>query len=229
MLSTSAAWSFLSEQLRQLDEIHQPSPSAPVQKVSSVMTNTIRDAHWIEFDTELFLPLHPSIGIDFIKQSVVITHLTEENQLLKLFDVILTLNEIELKNQRKDIIQCLIDAHQGKRVAMRIRRLQPSKTEMIQFDLEKSHRFQSKKLGFTIDTKSDSINDPGLFVIGIHRDGPAAQHGRLRVGDRLLQISNRYVTVNLQCMELDKALKLIQRMKKESNVIQLLIAHRYES
>lgn len=226
MVSPNKSWSSLCEQLRQCEEIHyQPFPSAPVQKLTSTMNNVVQDEHWIEFDTDFYLsPDQSSIRVDLIKQSFVIVDLHDENHVLKLFDVILKLNEIELKTQPKEIIQSLIDAHRDKHVSMRIRRLQPSHCETIEFHLNKS----KKKLGFTIDDDKDSI-DPGLFVVGIRARGLAAKHGRLRVKDRLLQITNRYTTVNLQCMELSNALKLIHRMKNESTMVKILVAHQSES
>ena len=95
-------------------------------------------------------------------------------------------------------------------------------SETIQFGLN-----ESTKLGFTIERETNG--DPGLFVVGIKAKGLAAKNGRLRVTDRLLQITNRSTTVNLQCLELDTALRLIRRMKKESTTIKLLVAHRNAS
>ncbi len=68
-------------------------------------------------------------------------------------------------------------------------------------------------------------NDPGLFVVGISPNGRAANNGRLQIGDRLMQISNIHTTINLQCIEFDVALKLINRMTKESTSVTIVVAH----
>jgi hypothetical protein len=127
--------------------------------------------------------------------------------------------------------RCIINAHQGKLVKLRIRRLQPSILETIELNLSKRGLMNSRKLGFTIDggIGKNKDNDPGLFIIGIKSKGRAANNGRLRIGDRLMQIKNTHITVNLQCIELDAAIKLIQRMKKESTSITLVIAHQTQN
>jgi hypothetical protein len=140
------------------------------------------------------------------------------------------MNNIDFRRMSKDTAQCLLDAHQDKTVSMRLRRLQPLSTETIEFHVQRKSVFHEKKLGFTITggiEKTSLFNDdPGLFIVAINPKGQAARHGRLRVGDRLLQLSNQYSSVNLQCMQLDTALKLINRMINESTSMKLLVAHR---
>ncbi|CAF0848062.1 unnamed protein product [Rotaria sp. Silwood1] len=125
--------------------------------------------------------------------------------------------------------QRIIKAHQGQIVKIRIRRLQPPILETIELNLQKYNLLNSRKLGFTIDdgigNNNNHDDDPGLFVIGIKPRSLAANNGRLRIGDRLIEIRNAYVTVNLQYIEFEVALKLIKRMRKESTSIKLVVAH----
>ena len=221
MLSTNNPWQLLREQLMQIDDTG--IPSAPMQK-----NDPSQDDHWMEFEADVCLPNH-AVGLDVLNQSVVITHVCKDQESLRLFDIVLTLNSIDLRNIDKTTAQCLFDAHRGKRVSVLLRRLQPMCIETIDFPIKRKGLLQSNKLGFTIDGgigKSATIdNDPGLFIIGLTPRGRAAKHGCLRIGDRLLQLSNTHTTVNFQCMKLDKALELIARMKKESTSLQLVVAH----
>ena len=204
-------------------------PSAPVQKSQPPMSGSIQDEHWIEFDTDVCLP-NSTIGVQIVNQSVVINHLCKDQESLRPFDIILTLNSIDFRNIVQDTAQYVLDAHRGQRVSVRLRRLQPMCLETVEFQIKKKGLLDSNKLGFTIEggigTSTETNKDPGLFIIGLKPRGLAAKHGRLRVGDRLLQLSSTHTTVNLQCMTLDRALQLISRMKKESSSLQLLVAHR---
>ena len=227
MVSTNNPWHELREQLMHIDE--NILPSAPFLKEEK-----FNDNHWIEFDLDVFLgdKINKNIGcwitIKEYHQSIVIANICNNyDGLLRPFDIILTFNDINFNGINEETARCIIQAHQIKPIKIRLRRLQPSTLETIEFNLEKKDRFDSGKLGCTIDGGIDQTKstDPGIFIRGIRSGSRAAKNGRLRIGDRLMQISNTYTTVNLQCIELHYALKLIQRMRKESTMITLVVAH----
>jgi C-terminal processing protease CtpA/Prc len=232
MVSSNNPWHFLREQLMQIDDMM--SPSAPFEKS---MRNTINDNQWNEFDIDILLAeknnnkIGSFISINEFNHSIVITNILNSDGLLHPFDIILSFNDINFTNMTKETAQCIINAHQGKQIKIHIRRLRPTILETIEFNLHNDSLMNSRKLGFTIDggIGKNQDNDPGLFIIGIKSKGRAANNGRLRIGDRLMQIKNTHITVNLQCIELDAAIKLIQRMKKESTSITLVIAHQTQN
>ncbi len=215
MVSANNPWNLLREQLMQIEETMIPSVSYSKD-----------DNHWIEFDTNIFLDYW--ISVNEFNHSIVITNiLNNHNGLIHLFDIILSLNDINFTNITQQTAQCIINAHQGKQIKIHLRRLQPTTIETIQFHLHTDHFFNSRKLGFTIDggIKKTDHTDSGLFIVGIQSKSRAANNGRIRIGDRLMQISNIYTTINLQCIELKQALKLIHRMRKESTLMTIVVAH----
>jgi len=234
MVSTNNPWHFLREQLMQIDDVM--SPSAPFEKS---MRNTINDNQWNEFDIDVLLgeknnnnnKIGSFISVNEFNHSIVVTNILNSDGLLHPFDIILSLNDMNFIGMTNEAARCIINAHQGKIVKLRIRRLQPSTLETIELNLSKRGLMNSCKLGFTIDggIGKNKDNDPGLFIIGIKPKGRAANNGRLRIGDRLMQIKNTHITINLQCIELDAAIKLIQRMRKESTSITLVIAHQTQN
>jgi hypothetical protein len=226
MVSRNSSWQLLREQLMQIEDTM--IPSAPFQKS---MRNIINDKHWIEFDIDVLIgeegnnQIGSFIYVNELNHSIIIKHiLNNDGGLIHPFDIILSFNDINFTNIIKETAQCIINAHQGKLITIHIRRLQPTIVETIEFNC-----LNSRKFGFTIDGGIGRNDDPGLFITGIKQNGQAAKNGRLRIGDRLMQISNTYITVNLQCIELDLALKLIKRMKKESTSIILLVAHQTQN
>jgi C-terminal processing protease CtpA/Prc len=232
MVSTNNPWHFLREQLMQIDDVM--SPSAPFEKS---MRNTINDDQWNEFDIDVLLgeknknKIGSFISVNEFNHSIVVTNILNSDGLLYPFDIILSLNDMNFIGMTNEAARCIINAHQGKLVKLRIRRLQPSILETIELNLSKRGLMNSHKLGFMIDggIGKNKDNDPGLFIVGIKPKGQAANNGRLRIGDRLMQIKNTHVTINLQCIELDAAIKLIQRMRKESTSITLVIAHQTQN
>lgn len=227
MVSTTNPWHELREQLMHIDD--HVLPSAPFLKDDKSNEN-----HWVEFDLDVFLgdTTNKNIGcwitIQKHQQSIVIINICNNyDGLLRPFDIILTFNDINFNGIDAETARCIIQAHQIKPIKMRLRRLQPSILETIEFNLEKQGLFDSGKLGCTIEGGIDQTksSDPGIFIRGIQSGSRAAKNGRLRIGDRLMQISNTYATVNLQCIELNYAMKLIQRMRKESMMITLIVAH----
>lgn len=228
MVSTNNPWHLLHEQLMQIED--KMNPSAPYEKF---MRNIVYDNQWLEFDIEILIPdkVPSAIVVQKINQSIVITNFVHKDGLLHPFDIILTLNDMNFVNMPKEAAQCILNAHQGKLIKFRIRRLQPTALETIELNLQKNSFFDSPKLGFTLDggVRKAQETDPGLFVVGIKTRGRAANNGRLRIGDRLIQISNTHSTVNLQCLELDQALKLIKRMRNESTSVTLVIAHQTQN
>ena len=228
MVSTNNPWHLLHEQLMQIED--KMNPSAPYEKC---MRNIVYDNQWLEFDIEILIPdkVPSAIVVQKINQCIVITNFVHKDGLLHPFDIILTLNDMNFVNMPKEAAQCILNAHQGKLIKFRIRRLQPTALEAIELNLQKNSFFDSPKLGFTLDggVRKAKETDPGLFVVGIKPRGRAASNGRLRIGDRLIQISSTHVTVNLQCLELDQALKLIKRMRNESTSVTLVIAHQTQN
>lgn len=197
------------------------------------MHRVIHDDQWIEFDIDVLLAEKMnskagcSLTVARLNYSIVVTTLSNESQSLRLFDTILTVNEIDFSYLSEATAKCILDAHRGKLIHMRVRRLQPSFLETIEFDLADRYAIKSSKFGFTIAggiAKNDG-NDPGLFVTGIASKGRAAGLGLLRIGDRLMQMSNTHESIQLQYLELDAALKLIRRMRKKSTCIKLVVAH----
>ncbi|CAF0786127.1 unnamed protein product [Adineta ricciae] len=228
MVSTNNPWHLLHEQLMQIED--KMNPSAPYEKF---MRNIVYDNQWLEFDIEILIPdkVPSAIVVQKINQSIVITNFVHKDGLLHPFDIILSLNDMNFVDMPKEVAQCILNAHQGKLIKFRIRRLQPTALETIELNLQKNSFFDSAKLGFTLDggVRKAQETDPGLFVVGIKPRGRAANNGRLRIGDRLIQISSTHVTVNLQCLELDQALKLIKRMRNESTSVTLVIAHQTQN
>ena len=219
MVSANNPWNLLREQLMQIEEMS--ISSAPLSKDEN---------HWIEFDTNVLLgeKLGCWISVREFNHSIVITNiLNNHDGVLRPFDVIVSFNDIHFTNMTEQTAQCMIDAHQGKEIKVHLRRLQPASLETIQFHFHTKGFFDSRKLGLTIDGgigKADHT-DPGLFIVGITSKSRAANNRRVRIGDRLMQISNTYTTINLQCIELAQALKLIHRMRKESDSITIVVAH----
>jgi C-terminal processing protease CtpA/Prc len=219
MVSTNNPWNLLREQLMQIEETMVPS--APFSK---------EENHWIEFDINIFLEekLGCWITVNELNHSIVITNIFNNHDgLIHPFDIILSLNDINFIDITQQTAQCIINAHRGKQIKIHIRRLQSTALETIEFHLHTDRFFDSRKLGFTINggIRKTDRTDPGLFIIGIKPKSRAANNGRLRIGDRLMQISNIYTTINLQCIEFKKALKLIHRMRKESTSMTIVVAH----
>jgi hypothetical protein len=228
MVSTNSSWQLLREQLMQIEDTM--IPSAPLQKNPKAMGNIIHDNHWIEFDIDVLIgekgdnKLGCFIHINELNHSIVVTNILNHDGLIHPYDRILSFNDMNFTNLTKETAQCVINAHQGKLVNIHIRRLQPTILETIEFNF-----LNSRKFGFTIDGGIGRADDPGLFIIGIKSNGRAAKNGRLRIGDRLMQISNTHTTVNLQCIEFKVALKLIKRMRKESNSVSFVVAHQTQN
>ena len=226
MVSTNNPWHSLREQLMQLED--PMLPSAPFQKVEKSYDN-----NWIEFDIDIFITdtVNNKIGCSFsinkINHSIVITNIFNNDGSLNLFDIILSFNDINFTNITKEIAQYIINAHQGKQIKLNIRRLQPTILETIEINLNTKNFLHTSKLGFIINggIRKNNLSDPGLFIVGIKPNSLAAINGRLRIGDRLMEISNTYTTINLQCIDFNIALKLIKRMRKESTFLTIIVAH----
>jgi hypothetical protein len=233
MVSMNNTWQLLREQLTQIEDIM--IPSAPFSKDEKLMRNIINDNHWTEFNMDVLIAEKAnnkkgdSISVSELNRSIVVTNILNGDGSIHLFDIILSFNDIDFRDIRKKAAQCIINAYQGKIIQIRVRRLQPSSLETIEFNLKNDDLVNSKKLGFTIDGGVNNENDPGLFIVGIKPKGRAANNKRLRIGDRVIQISNRYVTINLQCIELDAALKLIKHLKNDSTSITLVVAHQTQN
>jgi hypothetical protein len=226
MVSTNNPWHLLREQLMQIEDTM--IPSAPFQKIEKLNNN-----HWIEFDVDVLIAekvnnkIGCSIFVSELNHSIVIINILNNDGSLHPFDIIISFNDINFMNITKETGQCIINAHQGKQIKIHIRRLQPTILETIEFNLHNNSFLNSHELGFTIHggIEKNNSNDLGLFIIGIKPNSQASNNGRLRIGDRLMQISNTYMTINLQCIEFDMALKLIKRMRKESKFLTLVVAH----
>lgn len=226
MVSTNNPWHALHEQLMRIDD--NIMPSAPIRKDENSSDN-----HWIELDFDILIgdKFGCSISIMNLNNSIMITHVRNSDGLLRPFDTILLFNDINFENLTKETAEYIVHAYQGKHIRIRIRRLQPTNIEMVQVNFKDEWSLTSSKLGLLIDggiQKRDRI-DPGLFIVGIKPNSYAAKTGRLRIGDRLMQISNYHTTINLQCMDFHYALKLIERMRKESNTIILVVAHQTQN
>ncbi|CAF0814474.1 unnamed protein product [Rotaria sordida] len=234
MITTTNPWHLFRQQLMQIEDIR--NSSILFEKNEKSMRNIIHDHHWIEFDIDILMntKIHNKIcsliRVNELNHSIIVTNILNNNKIFHPFDIILSFNDINFINMTKKIAQRIIKAHQGQIVKMRIRRLQPPILETIELNLRKHNFIKSRKLGFTINGGIDNNNnnhnnDPGLFVIDIKPKSPAANNGRLRIGDRLIEIRNTYITVNLQYIEFEVASKLIKRMRKESTSITLVVAH----
>ena len=220
MISTSNPWHALHEQLMHIDD--NIMPSAPLS-----------DNHWVDLDFDILIgeKFGCSISVVNLNDSIVITHVRGNDGLLRPLDMIILFNDINFENLTKETAEYIIHAYQGKQIRIRIRRLQPTNIESVQIDFKEQWFLPSAKLGLMIDggIRKRSQNDPGLFIVGIKPNSLAAKTGRLRIGDRLMRISNYHTTVNLQCMDFQFALKLIERMRKESSTITLVVAHQSQN
>lgn len=113
MVSNSNPWQRLHEQMTKIDECY--FPSAPGEKIHSV-TGFRRDRDWIEFNVELVLgkkQKRSSVNVKSIDQSIVVIDVLDGLEMLRLFDIIISINDIELKSVNEERAQCIVDAHQG--------------------------------------------------------------------------------------------------------------------
>ncbi|CAF1086367.1 unnamed protein product [Didymodactylos carnosus] len=125
---------------------------------------------------------------------------------LRLHDIILRVNNIDFTTiTHAAAVEALRNA--GNKVTIYIRRLAPPYIEKIEL-----HKSSITSLGFSI---AGGINnehvkgDHGIFITNIIQGGIAGQNGRLRVGDRLMQISTSYTDTT----------KLFSKQQTTSNYI----------
>ncbi|CAF1278649.1 unnamed protein product, partial [Rotaria sp. Silwood1] len=144
--------------------------------------------------------------------------LAHRDKRLKLYDIILYVNNIDFTNIKyQQAINILRKA--GPTVKLLIRRLSPSNSEEI--DLE-----HHGKLGISIAGgigQECFQDDHGIFIMEI---GQHQTNRQLEIGDRLLRISSMYNTYDLRFVTHDMAKKNIELACKESKKITLYVGHK---
>ncbi|CAF4094912.1 unnamed protein product [Rotaria sp. Silwood2] len=143
--------------------------------------------------------------------------LAHRDKQLKLYDIILSVNNIDFTNIKHEIALKIL-RQSGRKVQLLISRLSPLITEQIELE-------HNGQLGIFIaggighEYFSD---DHGIFITKISEHETNKQ---LRVGDRLLQISSTYNTYDLRFVTHEMAKQYIGLACKESQKIKLYVGH----
>ncbi|CAF3822005.1 unnamed protein product [Adineta steineri] len=144
--------------------------------------------------------------------------LAYRNKQLKLYDIILRVNNIDFTNIKHQTAADILRAS-GKKMQLLIRRLAPLYSE----EIELKH---SGKLGIYIKGGIGDeyfVNDHGIFITDIAQYQTNKQ---LDIGDRLLQISSAFNTYDLRFVTFEYAKKYIRLACTESQTIKLYVAHK---
>jgi len=168
--------------------------------------------------------------------SIVITHIDYCSKLsfdngrtkLRLFDRILSINNINLIHVTHNEAVRIFSLAQGQSIKLHIYRLNPLHIEHINLILLSDMSNQS--LGITITGGFDNnIDDPGLFITHIDPNGLLAlitKKNQIRIGDRLLEIKTNYTSANLQWVTHSIGVQLIRRICQDNKRVTLILSHR---
>ncbi|UJR08392.1 hypothetical protein I4U23_012663 [Adineta vaga] len=152
-----------------------------------------------------------------IVTKIIENSLVDKDKRLKLYDIILSVNNIDFTNiNEQNALNILRKARPT--VQLIVRRLSP----LIIEEIELQH---NGKLGMTIAGGIDIehyANDPGIFVISKENYQTNAQ---FNIGDRLIEISSTNNTYDLRFVTFEDAKKYIRLACKESQIIKLSIGH----
>lgn len=171
--------------------------------------------------------------------SIVITHIEYCSQLsldngrtnLRLFDQILSINDVDLTHITHDTAAHVFSLFKGQPILLYIRRLCPRHIEHIEMVMPSD--ISNQLLGITLSGGSDNNgNDPGLFITHIDSNGLLAsltKKNQLRIGDRLLEIKTSYTSANLQRVTHLAGVQLIRRICQENKRVTLVVAHQASS
>ena len=230
-------------QILHVNEFSSPSSSSPPP-----YTEQAHDSDWKHEIIEI-KPLNDQLnkygfvisgGIDTANGlSIVITHIDSCSNIcldngrtkLRLFDCILSVNDINLKHVTHDEAVQAFSLFQGQSIKLHIYRLNPLDIDHI--DLILPSDFLEQPLGIRVNGGIDNINndsdDPGLFITYIDPHGLLAsltRQNQLRVGDRLLEIKSNYTSANLQWITLSTGTELIRRICQDHRRVTLIVSHR---
>ncbi|CAF3354162.1 unnamed protein product, partial [Rotaria sp. Silwood2] len=160
-------------------------------------------------------------------RAVVITRitkggLTDHDQRLKLYDIILRVNNIDFTDvEHQAAVDGLKTAVND--VNLLIRRLSPPILKEIYItNLSKAH------LGLSIagGIRDEHVKgDYGIFITNIIPGGIADKNGRLQVGDRLMHVYSSKNNYDLTYVEHEHAVESIRRACTESQAITLLVGY----
>ncbi|CAF1008064.1 unnamed protein product [Rotaria sordida] len=168
--------------------------------------------------------------------SIVITYIDYCSKLsfdngrtnLRLFDRILSINDINLSNVAHDEAVQAFSLAQGQPISLHIRRLNPIDIEHI--DIIMPSDALNQRLGITITGGLDrNTEDSGLFISHIDPNGLLAtltKNNQFRIGDRLLEIKTNYTSANLQWVTHLKGIELIRRICQDNKHVTFVVAHR---
>ncbi|CAF2073623.1 unnamed protein product [Rotaria magnacalcarata] len=154
--------------------------------------------------------------------SIIVTNVSDKNRAhrnkpLKVYDIILRMNNIDFTNiKHQNAAQALKES--GSIVKLLIRRLWPSNSEEVELE-------HNGKLGFTIAGgfgQEYFQHDHGIFITNISNYQTKTQ---LDIGDRLLQISSVFNTYDLRFVTREMAKEYIALACKESKAIKLYVGH----
>jgi len=168
--------------------------------------------------------------------SIVITHIdycsksSSDNgrTKLRLFDRILSINDINVTYVMHDEAVRAFSSAQGQSIKLHIYRLNPLHIEHI--DLILPLDISNQSLGITISGGLDNnIEDPGLFITHIDSNGllgSITTPKQFRIGDRLLEIKTNYTSANLQWVTHSIGVQLIRRICQDNKRVTFIVSHR---
>jgi hypothetical protein len=168
--------------------------------------------------------------------SIVITHIDYCSKLsldngrtkLRLFDRILSINNINLIHVTHNEAGRIFSLAQGQSIKLHIYRLNPLNIEHI--DLVLPPNMSNQSLGITITGGYDNnIEDPGLFITHIDPNGllsSITKKNQIRIGDRLLEIKTNYTSANLQWVTHSTGVQLIRRICQDNKRVTFILSHR---
>jgi hypothetical protein len=146
---------------------------------------------------------------------------------LRLFDRILSINDIDLTHITHDDAARVFCLVQGQSILLHIRRLSPSHIEHI--DIVMPSDISDQSLGISIKGGCDKgIEDSGLFISYIDPNGllaSMATKNQLQIGDRLLEIKTNYTSANLEWVTHLMGAELIRRICQDNKRVTLVVAH----
>ena len=169
-------------------------------------------------------------------RAIVVTHIEHSSKALedngrsklRLFDRILSINDINLRHVTHDVAARTFLSFQGQCITLRICRLNPAYIEHVELAIPMASK--GEPLGITIRGGLDEEKDDcGVFITQIDPNGLLAlntKKNQVQVGDRLLEIKTNYTSANLQLVSRSMAAQLIRRICQDSRRITLIIAHR---
>jgi hypothetical protein len=144
---------------------------------------------------------------------------------LRLFDRILSINNINLTHVTHDEAARAFSSAQGQSIKLHLYRLNPLHIDQI--DLILPSNMSDQTLGITIKGGLDNnIEDPGLFLTHIDPHGLLGSTNQFHIGDRLLEIKTNYTSANLRWVTHAFGIQLIRRICQDNKRVTFIVSHR---